>query len=253
MVRSTPMKKPTRAKPGEPRQPKKRESTPCLFLGCFSFDRPGDEEWTGTFQLVVEATGPENAVDRCRVRLRRMRTNTTLFDNPVTIYLDGLIRLTGSFQHGLLVNWESGPSPPPPNGTLSCLIPEQTDHSADAWGWEPTRRKKGDDHTIEPFLDFGGEKFRRALAAAKSGGANAKLDHAPTRSATIPIPLTQPRTVPRKDAAAAPSATPQPSASKAAAEAKREETRTRKVRREALAATVAELRASNKKRGDSPR
>ncbi len=39
-----------------------------LYLGCFSFDRLGDPEWAGTFQLVVEASDPEQAVGRCRTR-----------------------------------------------------------------------------------------------------------------------------------------------------------------------------------------
>src|SRR5262245_28533949 len=109
------MKKRPAAKPAEARSQKKREVTPCLFLLCFSFDEPGEPEHIGTFQLVVEATGPENAVDRGRVRLRRLRASTTLFDDPVTIYLDGIIRLTGSFKDGVVVNWVSERAPPSPH------------------------------------------------------------------------------------------------------------------------------------------
>jgi hypothetical protein len=133
-----------------------------LYLGCFSFDEPGDEEHEGTFQVVVEAANPEQAVNRMRTRLRKLRTAASLFDSPTTIYLDGFIELKGSFKDGLLVNWVSGPARSP-SWQIMNLVPEQ-DHEAEAYGVDDESK----DDAIEPFLDFGGQSFRKALEASRA-------------------------------------------------------------------------------------
>src|SRR5262249_51625107 len=127
------------AKDARSGRPKKTAPTPSLYLGCFFFDAPGEQDQTGTFQVVVEARSPEDAVDRFSKRLRKLRTTTTLFDDPTTIYINGLIKLSGSFENGLLVNYASGDSPPEPHFGIACLIPEQKDHQAVDYGFEPSR------------------------------------------------------------------------------------------------------------------
>jgi hypothetical protein len=156
--RKKPIKKPPKKKVLPPE--------PALYLGCFNFERPGETDREGTFQMVVQASTPKQALDRFRARLRKLRTTTTLFDSPVTIYMEGVIALRGSFDDGLLVNWESGEAPPLPNVRLMCLIPEQDDTEAESYGIGPE-----EDGDVEPFLDFGGRTVARALAAARTQGA----------------------------------------------------------------------------------
>lgn len=69
------------------------------------------------------------------------------------IFSDGLIRLTGSFEDGLLVNFEV---PQPGGGRISNLMPDPEDHGAMMFlaATEP-------DETIEPFVEFGIEGDER--------------------------------------------------------------------------------------------
>jgi hypothetical protein len=48
-----------------------------MYLGCFIFDSPGERERTGSFQIVVTVTNPEEAVARCQRRLRKLRATKT--------------------------------------------------------------------------------------------------------------------------------------------------------------------------------
>ena len=218
-------------------RPRRRRppSPPCLYLGCFYFDEPGDRERTGSFQLVVEATSPEDAVDRCQRRLRGLRETTTLFDDPVTIYIEGIIKLTGSFENGLLVNWESGDRPPPPDARITCMIPEQKDHKAIEYGWRPDGerrgKKKGDlGEVVDPFLDFGGEGMRRALQKARGQESDRETPSAPTGTSRLPPIPTLPMT--RAGTRSGPSAK----------EAARAERQARRERRTVLATTLDEMR-----------
>jgi hypothetical protein len=150
------MGKPLRRRPIVHRR--KAAAGPCTYLGCFTFEESGERERRGSFQLVVDATSPRQAVGRCRLRLQKLRDTTTLFDDPVKFYIEGIIKLSGSFAGGLLVNWESGDRLPDPRVRITCLIPEQEDHRALDYRFEPEgseKRKTGDDHVMDPFLEFG--------------------------------------------------------------------------------------------------
>lgn len=126
-----------------PRRRGQQSSRACLYLACFYFDRPKRKQ-TGSFQIVVEATSPDDALERCHTRLQHLRAETKLFDEPIAIFTDGVIKLAGSFEEGLLVNWES----PQPLGRISCLMPETEKHEAVGYSIDHGE-------TIEPFLDFG--------------------------------------------------------------------------------------------------
>ena len=158
----------SRKKPTKKPPKKTAPSGPALYLGCFQFDEPGELNYDGTFQMVVQASTPKQAVDRFRARLRKLRTTATLFDSPVTIYMEGFIALRGAFEDGLLVNWESGQSPTAPHARITCLIPEQDDTDAEGYGFG-----SDEDGPMEPFLDFGGKTVARALAAARTAAGNA--------------------------------------------------------------------------------
>jgi len=144
---------------------RKSRASSRLYLGCFFFDEPGETEWTGTFELVVEATSPEDAVERFYEKLEQVRKARDLFDKPSTIYIEGLIELPRTIKSGLLVNWRSVMCSSPPQGELTCLIPGRDDeHEAVAYGYSPSGKKtEDDDGVIEPFLDFGGENLRKQL------------------------------------------------------------------------------------------
>lgn len=132
-----------------------------LYLCCFNFDEVGEKEYEGTFQIVVEARDPAEALDRCAVRIRALRRKKTLFDSPVTIFVQGIIELNGTFEWGLLVNVETGPAAED-RWTIYCTLPEQEKHEAVEYGLgdEPT---VDEGREVEPFLDFGGVAARKAL------------------------------------------------------------------------------------------
>jgi hypothetical protein len=135
----------------------KPASGTCTYLGCFTFEESGDHERHGSFQLVVDATSPRQALERCRLRLQKLRATTPLFDDPIKFYIEGIVKLSGSRAAGLLVNWESGDRPHDPKIRITCLIPEQEDTSAVAYHYEPEGNDKSepDDRGVPPFLEFG--------------------------------------------------------------------------------------------------
>jgi hypothetical protein len=172
-----------------------------LWLGCFTTDEPGDIDYAGSFQVIVEASSPKQAVTRLRARLRKIRSETSHFDSPTTIYCDGLVRLVGSFKDGLLVNYVSRPSTEN-DVQIFCTVPEQPgSKDVDSYGFG---EEEGD---VEAFLDFGGESFRKALRKAKGNEAG---------QLTPPIHATQPR---------------RPARTKEEREAERREIEARKSRR----------------------
>lgn len=212
----------------------KPERRPCLYLGCFFFDEPREEDWTGTFQVVVEATSPEDAVERFQKKLRALRTEGSFFDSPITIYIEGIVKLSGPFEDGLLVNWRSGESPPPPHAELTCLIPEQAnDRQAVGYGWSPhpkgkrTKPKNDQGETTEPFIDFGGEEFRKL--AAKSRHQQRDPDSHDLADAAESARREREQRKAQADA------------KKAAAELARAQTQAKRERRAAIQSTLAEL------------
>jgi hypothetical protein len=104
--------------------------------------------------MIVEGTSPDDAMETCHTRLHHLRETTKLFDEPVMIFSDGLIRLTGSFEDGLLVNFEV---PQPGGGRISNLMPDPDDTGAMVFlpANEP-------DETIEPFVEFSIEDERES-------------------------------------------------------------------------------------------
>lgn len=178
---------------------KDSEDLSGLYLGCFDFERPGDSDWNGSFQVVVQAASPNDAAERMRKRLRTLRTTTSLFDEPCTIILNGMIHLVGSFDEGVLVNWRAGTDAV----EVLCMIPEQPEHHQK--GYEPARENGAEE---EPFLDFGGLALRKALASARKPPTDAvplpspEAAQSQEREAIRP---TQPRSKPRKEQAKKPS------------------------------------------------
>jgi len=147
-------------------KPTKKETSaltaPCLYLGCFFLDTYGEHDHTGTFQMVIEASSPEQAVERFRTRLRAINRIGSVLASPNTIYLEGFLPLTGSIKEGILVNYESRPTPDPPDYQLTNMMPEQ--------GIEGPRSYQltyDDKEGIQPFIDFGGAAHLRAVEAAK--------------------------------------------------------------------------------------
>lgn len=135
---------------------KAQEDLSGLYLACFELDQPPDEG--GSFQVVVQASSPEDAEQRIKERLRVLRTKSSLFDKPCSIFLNGLIRLAGPIDEGLVVNLECGTAE---IGEYH-LLPEQPDQAAETY--EPPLEDGG---IQGPFLDFGGAAFYEALASAK--------------------------------------------------------------------------------------
>jgi hypothetical protein len=218
------------------RTDRKRSET-LLFLGCFSFFQPGDPAQEGTFQVVAEAVTPETAVETFRRRLDFLRDTTTLFHAPVTIYLDGIIQLSGSFKKGLLVNYQSGGAAPRPRGTIMCTIPEQKGHKSVDYSWAPEPNGDNDAPTLEaPFVDYGGVKLQEALERLKKP-KDADWVAFPS-SPPLPSRATQPEIATSQSGSKVPV---DAGAEQARKRAEREAEAKRKREQAALEATLAEL------------
>jgi hypothetical protein len=126
---------------------RRRSSTADLHLWLvpFTFDRPRTNQ-RGSFQMVVEAVTPDDAMDRCAQRLVDLANTTALFKEPIKIYSDGLLRITGRFDEAVLLNFEL----PDLKGRTSNLMPEQPKH--DAMMFVDDLDAKG---PVEPFITFG--------------------------------------------------------------------------------------------------
>lgn len=137
--------------------PKRSRSSPTLYIGCFHFDENSPRgPRAGSFQLVVEATSADDAAERCHARLCELRETTPLFDRSIKIYFEGVVKLAGSFKHGVLINWDSRDAPPDLSMRLSCLLPpEQGEHA----GTIDYQVDHGEG-PIEPFLEFEREQQR---------------------------------------------------------------------------------------------
>lgn len=60
-----------------------------------------------------------------------------------------------------MVNYELSAGPHP-DWTIANMIPEQEEHQAETYGFEPKK-----DGTVEPFMDFGGRAVSVAIEAMK--------------------------------------------------------------------------------------
>ncbi|MBX3210744.1 MAG: hypothetical protein KF850_01790 [Labilithrix sp.] len=116
-----------------------------LWLVPFTFERPRTKQ-RGSFQMVAEALTPDDAMARCHERLVELAATTALFKEPVKLYSDGLIRLSGGFDEPVLLNFEL----PDVQGRISNLMPEQAEH--DAMMFVADHDATG---SIEPFVTFG--------------------------------------------------------------------------------------------------
>lgn len=148
-----------------------------LWLVCFQADHPSLPDAphdSQSFQLVLRAKTPKAALDACRRRLRELRTSSSLFDTPCSIYLDHLIAIEGVGTTPALVNYVSKlPNERGVVGEILCAVPEQKDAQVDGFGWE------GDDG---PFLDFGGQHANKLLRQA----VQADAPHPPTAAPAPP-------------------------------------------------------------------
>lgn len=208
---------------------KAQEDLSGLYLACFELDQPPDEG--GSFQVVVQASSPEDAERRIKERLRVLRTKSSLFDKPCSIFLNGLIRLAGPLDEGLVVNLECGTAE---IGEYH-LLPEQPDQAAEAY--EPPLEDGG---IQGPFLDFGGAAFYKALASAKRSSASPVQTHRPVpqQAPREEIKIVQPRTKPKSE-----SGNKGPPARKPARVRE-----TRQERKEAIGRTLAEIGVVTKRR-----
>lgn len=151
----------TRPSKHKPRTSTKQAKRPDqLWLACFEQDEPGDDPRIAMFQVVLRAATAQEADQKCRVFLRRLRISTSLFDRPCTIYLQHFVKFAGEFKKPLLVNYSSW-TRPDTWGEILCAIPEQNTEDAESYG--PRSRK---DEIAEPFLDFGGEAIMKTIRDA---------------------------------------------------------------------------------------
>jgi|GEM_PF-6989332 len=208
-------------------------SKSCLYLGCFFFDSYlNDQDHTGTFQMVVAATSPEQAVDRFHSRLRAIRRIGSVLSGPSTVFIQGIIPLDGSFEQAVLFNYESRPSPEPPDYQLLNITPEQGVKGARFLRAIQRRRY---DPAVHRFWWSGSQPGARSKKAAPPPNAQVKARSSP------------------EEAAKARSEKGEQKARRAAESAKRKDERVTiaraKARRDqALGATLAEMGKPDRRR-----
>lgn len=166
-TKATPRTK-TAPRPASPRKASKPVAPPeCLYLGCFFFDDVlNDKDCTGTFQMVVSASTPEQSIDRFRKRLRAIHRLGNVLTSPCTVYLEGVVPLIGSFKEGLMVNCEFRPAPDPPDYQVTNMLPPQGITTPGSFVLT-----YGKDEAIQPFVDFGGLAHQRAVERAKEASS----------------------------------------------------------------------------------
>lgn len=227
----------TRTRAKKEQESAQRDTPEDLYLGCFTTDEPGEIDHAGSFQVIVEASTPKQAVARLRARLRKIRSETSHFDSPTTIYCDGLVRLAGSFKDGLLVNYVSRQSTEN-DVQIFCTVPEQPgSKDVDSYGFG---EEEGD---VEAFLDFGGEAFRKALRKARGTNGAAQLN-APIREIQPrrPVRSKEERDAERRALDARKSRRAEESAARKMQQERKR--RARESRKNALSETLAELGSS---------
>jgi hypothetical protein len=139
-----------------PKKKSRRSSAtkPYLWLVPFTFERPRTRQ-NGTFQMVVEAPSPDEAMERCCERLIEIADTTTLFKEPVILYSDGLIRRQLQGGSSLQRRIAAGERPD--------LEPHAGSASARREMFSPAEREAG---PVEPFITFGIEAADDDLSGA---------------------------------------------------------------------------------------
>lgn len=224
----------TKAAPGRSTSRQAGKSPPpaeALYLGCFFFDDVlNDKDCTGTFQMVVSASTPEQSIDRFRTRLRAIHRLGNLLTSPCTVYLQGVVPLAGSFKEGLLVNFEFRPTPDPPDYQVVNMMPPQGIKTPGSF-----ELAHGKDEAIQPFVDFGGLAHQRAAQRAKESSTPAGWPAQPPKPHLTPEERKK-----QKEEAAANRAKKQLER-EAAKKARQVAADEKKKRAAALKATLAEL------------
>jgi hypothetical protein len=137
----------------------------ALHLIWFSFETPGTPPRRGGFHVLVRASDARHALERGAERLRTL-AGTSLFEAPTSVYLEGIVELTGTFDPGVVVSFESEQQPSV-KVRLTSIIPEQGTH--DTQGHGPAIEDGGH---VEPFIVLTG---------------NALTDRAPIDAASMKI------------------------------------------------------------------
>lgn len=116
-----------------------------LWVVAFTFFRPRRGEH-GSFQLIVRARTAAEAMRASTTRLRTLANTTGLFEEPVEIYDEGLIRLEGSFDEATLLNITKHQAGEP----LTTYIPLLSDRPLAVDGY-----RLGDRERAAPVLVLG--------------------------------------------------------------------------------------------------
>lgn len=81
----------------------------------------------------MRAASPKDVPEKFRRQLRKLRTTSSPFDNPVTIYFDGFLKVGGDMKTPTLTNYVS--RLPAQQGEISSLLPEEGDGGVVAFGY----------------------------------------------------------------------------------------------------------------------
>lgn len=153
--------------PRAPRSPKKLRP-PATWLVCFEVDEPDEHLHVVSFQMLVRASEIDDALDQSKARIRQLRADGDLFHEPCTVYLVHALRLPQEPPRPILVNYSDSIVYEPTDdmaASITCGCPNQGDVDVEVYGVEGKKSAP-----VEPFLDFGGQRFRATLSKALERG-----------------------------------------------------------------------------------
>ena len=125
-----------------------------LYVANFSYtDEDADEDNYCLMPCIVEADGPEAALDSLADLLNALHEGGEVLAGASAVFLDSLVEMGRVPEGGLITQWQRIA---PTDEGLSCVtaaLPEvdEDDDGVMAYGFE------GEDGAQEPFLVFDGE------------------------------------------------------------------------------------------------
>ena len=118
------------------------------FLAHFSFDGAG----SGYFTMLVDAKNPEEAIDKFRAKILKVKKEGELFEGVERIFLDDIIQINKITQQAAVLRFESTSS----DGTRLSINPVDG-KNLEAFQWFPEGKEEECDkgeYTVEPFVEF---------------------------------------------------------------------------------------------------
>ena len=116
-----------------------------LYIGNFNYDDANDSaENYCLMPVVVDASGPEEALSKIADLFQHLHENSDLLDGATEIYLDSLIELEESPKEAILTQWTKIVPSMDGLSMVNSILPTEDE---------------GEDGMVEAYSWFGGEQL----------------------------------------------------------------------------------------------